>query len=164
MPAGHATLAKGFYGPAVAALAERPRLIGELKGLPGQEGRDDNPAELLAMLAGTGQAVLLPRPDIGPSAAAQRLNAALARRIVRLDGLHLPAVAASTRMGGGLVCRAVDLFLIERISAAGGALDPGVWAIELAPEFAVEDLNTLREQLQKVIQDRHQVWRSVGVI
>jgi SAM-dependent methyltransferase len=164
MPAGHATLAEGFYGPAVAALAERPHLVGELVGLPGQDGRDDNPAELLAMLAGTGQAVLLPRPDVGPGAAAQRLNAALARQIVRLDGLHLPAVAASARMGGGLICRAVDLFLIERISAAGGALDPGVWAIELAPELPVEDLNTLRERLQGVIHDRHKVWRSVGII
>lgn len=164
MPAGHASLAEAFYRPAVMALAERPHMVGELIGLPGQEGKNDNPAEVLAMLVGTGQAVLLPYPDLALTAPTQRLNATLARQMVRLDGLNQPAVATSGRMGGGLVCRAVELFLIERISAAGGALDPGVWAMELAPDLPVENLNTLREQLQQVIQDRHQVWRAAGLI
>ncbi len=164
MPAGHATLADGFYRPAVMALAERPHMVGELMGLPGQEGKNDNPAEVLAMLAGTAQAVLLARPGLPPTAATQRLNATLARQIVRLDSLNRAAVAASGRVGGGMVCRAVELFLIERISAAGGALDPGVWAIELAPQLPVEDLNRLRDELQQVIQDRHHVWRAVGLI
>jgi SAM-dependent methyltransferase len=164
MPAGHATLAEGFYRPAVQALAERPHAVGDLVGLPGQDGRNDNPAEVLAMLAGTSQAALLAHPGLAPAPATQRLNAVLARQIVRLDGLNRPAVMASGRMGGGLVCRAVELFLVERIAAAGGTLDPGVWAIELAPELPVEELNSLREMLQQVFSERHRIWRAVGLI
>lgn len=164
MPAGHASLGQGFYRPAVAALGEQPHRVGELIGLPGQEGDSDNPAEVLAMLAGTGQAALLARPGMAPSPEARRLNAALARQLVRLDGLNDPAVAASGRIGGGFVCRAVELFLIERITAAGGALDPGVWAMELAPDLPVDELNELRTLLQKVLAERQHVWQAVGVI
>ncbi|MBN8890236.1 MAG: class I SAM-dependent methyltransferase [Rhodospirillales bacterium] len=164
MPAGRATLGEGFYGPAVAALAFGPRQVGELMTLPGQTGSSDNPAELVAMLVGTGQAALLPWPDAAPSGGAMRLNAVLARQVVRLDGLNRTTVAASARMGGGLVCRAVELFLLERIAEAGGGLDPGGWALELAPDLPVEDLNVLRGQLQKVVEDRLPIWRSVGAI
>jgi len=39
-----------------------------------------------------------------------------------------------------------------------------VWALELAPDLPVEDLNVLRGQLQKVVEDRLPIWRSVGAI
>lgn len=164
MPAGRATLNAGFYVPLVAALSEQPHRVAELMTLPDQTGHNDNPAEVVAMLVGSGQAALLAHPGREPTAAVQRLNAALARQSVTVNGLNQSAVAASARIGGGMVCRAVELFLIERIAASGGVLDPGVWALELAPGLTPESLGQLRADLQRVLEDRQPIWRAMGLI
>lgn len=164
MPAGLATLAPAHYRPMVEALAQGPLPVGALAGLPGQAEGSVNPAETLAMLVGTGQAVLLARPDAAPADAARRLNAALARSKVRLDSLSAAAVGASARIGAGITCRSIELFLIDRIGAAGGVVDPGVWALELGPGLAAEGLAALSATFEKVLEDRLAIWQAAGLV
>lgn len=164
MPAGHAALEPDFYRPIVEALAQGPLPVASLFDLPGQVSRGANYAETLAMLAGTGQAVLLTRPEAPPGGAALRLNAALARDKVRLDTLSAPAVATSARIGAGMTCRAIELFLIDRIGAAGGLLDPGVWALELGPELPPEGHADLGAMFERVLEERLPIWQAAGLV
>jgi SAM-dependent methyltransferase len=164
MPAGLAELGEGYYGPVVRALGQGPRRVGELLLLPELDGRRDNPAELVGMMVGTLQAAIVPHPDAGPDARLTGFNAYMARVGVQLDQLNKAVVAASTRIGGGLPCRAVELFLIERIGATGGGVDPGIWAAELGPDLPPDEHARLRGLLITVLEERLPVWRHAGLV
>jgi SAM-dependent methyltransferase len=164
MPAGTATLGEAFYGPVVRALAAGPARVGDLLQLPELEGRRDNPAELTGMLLGTLQAAVVPSPQAGPEPRQMAFNSGIARHSVQLDQLGRAAVAASTRLGGGMACRAVELFLIERINATGGGIDPGIWATELGPDLPEEEHARLRSLLITVLEERLPVWRGAGLV
>jgi SAM-dependent methyltransferase len=162
--AGEATLNRDFYGRIVAALAERPHEVGALLQIGGAPPGGGNPAELIGILVGTGQAIYLPRPEGEPDARIARVNAALAHRLVQPEILANIAPLASARTGSGLVARVGELFLAERIGATGGAVDPAVWAAELGPDLPAEQLEMLRETLAKAMRERQTVWRHAGVL
>ncbi|HEY0421082.1 MAG TPA: class I SAM-dependent methyltransferase [Acetobacteraceae bacterium] len=164
MPAGEATLAEAFYRPVTEALAERPHSVEELLSLPALAGRSDNPVETVAMLVGTLQAALVARPDAVADVRLRRFNAVLARQNVQRERLNAPLVAASTRLGGGLPCRGVELFLLERIGATGGGVDPGIWAAELGHDLPPDEVTRLREVLINVLRERLPIWRNAGLV
>lgn len=164
MPAGLATLGEDCYGPVVRALGQGPARVGDLLRLPDLNGRADNPAELVGMMVGSLQAAVVPRPDAAADARLTAFNAHMARAGVQLDQLNKPMAAASTRIGGGLPCRAVELFLIERIGATGGGVDPGIWAAELGPELPPGEQARLRGLFITVLEERLPVWRHAGLV
>lgn len=164
MPAGLAALGEDYYGPVVQALGQGPAQVGDLLRLPDLAGRSDNPAELVGMMVGTMQAAIVPRPEAAADARLTAFNAHMARAGVQLDQLNKPMVAASTRIGGGLPCRAVELFLIERIGATGGGVDPGIWAAELGPELPPDEQARLRGLFITVLEERLPVWRYAGLV
>lgn len=103
LPAGSASLERRFYQPVVAALDEGPLQVGALLALGTREARRDNAAELVGMLIGTAQAMLVARPDAGLGEAAARLNDAIAARLVSGEQGRAGALA-SLRLGAGLRC------------------------------------------------------------
>ena len=164
MPAGLASLGEEYYGPVVRALGRGRARVDDLLRLPELDGRRDNPAELVGMMVGSLQAAVVPRPEAAADARLTAFNAYMARAGVQLDQLNKTMVAASTRIGGGLPCRAVELFLIERIGATGGGVDPGIWAAELGPELPPEEQARLRGLFITVLEERLPVWRHAGLV
>ena len=164
VPAGSGTLNPEFYGPVVRALAERPRRVADLLALPDLAGKRDNPSEMITMLAGTYRALIAQHLEQGASDRIRRYNAVIARRDVRLDGLNNPSAMASLRLGAGYPCRAVELFLVDRIGAAGGAIDPALLAAELDPSLSAQDSATLAGVFANVLRDRLDVWRAMGLV
>lgn len=162
--AGQAALGRGFYEPIVAALAEAPRSVGELLRIGGAAPGEGNPAELIGILVGTKQALYLPWPDAAPDAALARFNRALAYRIVDPERLEQTATMAGARSGGGIVARVGELFLLERLMATGGAVDPGVWAAEIGGNLPPEAFAQLRETFARALQERLPVWRHAGAV
>lgn len=164
VPAGEAALNEAFYAPIVQALADAPRRVADLLALPDLGGARQNPAELITMLAGTYRALIAPHLHAGADARIQRFNAVNARLDVRREGLNDTTAMASTRLGAGYPCRAVELFLVDRIAAAGGPIDPAILAAELDPSLAPEDLATLAGVLASVLRDRLAVWQNLGLV
>ncbi len=162
--AGQATLNRAYYEPIVNALAEGPRKVGELLQIGGMAPGEGNPAELIGILVGTGQAVYLPYPQAEPGARIARVNAVLARRMVRAGTLANQGPMASARTGAGFPSRLAELFLVERLNAAGGAIDPGVWAAELNPGMAEEEHKLLTGALGEALRERFALWRHAGAL
>jgi hypothetical protein len=162
--AGQATMQREFYNPIMEVLESGPRRIGELLSLPQLAGNTRNPVELMGMLVGSGQAKVLPFPELPPLPSAHRLNAVLARTSVDPATFNSKLTMVAPRTGGGFPCRGVELFLVDRINATGGAVDPGVWAAEVAPGRTAEELGELRTGLIKVMEDRLAIWRQIGAV
>lgn len=164
VPAGDATLAASFYGPIMAELEKGPRRVGELLSLPDITGSRRDPVEVVGMLIGTGQAAHLPFPGQDQTAAGARLNAVLARTQVTPANLNVRTTMVARRTGAGFPCRVVDLFLIERIAAAGGVVDPLLLAQQLSPGLPPDEMETLSQGLVSVMEERLAVWQAVGAI
>ena len=164
LPAGQATLNAPFYGTVVEALAGGPRAVGELVGLPGLDGAQRDPTELVAMLVGTGQAIMLPRPTALADARTRRFNRLVGQRAMQGGRIDAPAAVAVPRLGGGLGCRAVDVFLMDRMAEAGGAVDPDIWIAELGAATTAEDHARLRARLTELAQERAPLWRRLGML
>ncbi|MGI4745058.1 MAG: class I SAM-dependent methyltransferase [Janthinobacterium lividum] len=135
---GTANLAPDFFRPVVSALADGPRSVGDLLSTTGQSG---SAVDLVGLLVGSGQAVVVGRPDIeaDPDSGASRHNRAIAAHILRGD----PAQSglASIRLGAGLVCDPDTMVAAGRTAATGASRDSDAAA-----------------------QDRRQpIWRHAGI-
>ncbi len=161
---GQVTMNEAFYGAVVRKLAGGPCRLGELVSLPELDGHSRNPAELASMLIGSNQAEIVARPgeDAGP--AARRINGVSARRYVdRSLPLDTIAAVASARLGGGLRCSALELFLLDRIAAVGGWIDPAAWVAEFNPDMSPDDAAELRGVMIKLAENRRPAWRLSGL-
>ena len=160
LPAGQATLEQSFYKPVVAALGRAPLPVAELLSLSELEGRRDNPAELVGMLLGTGQAVLVARPGAAPERTAQRFNHTLAHALLRSGRSQTGAAMASFRLGAGLACVPVELLALDMV-AEQGEDDPTAWAVRagMAPDSATQ----FRPVSEALLEKRLPVWRLAGV-
>ncbi len=164
MPAGQASMNDGLYRPVVRALATRPHRVDELLALPEIEAGRANVPELVAMLAGSGQALLVARPDAPVSAAVQHFNAVAARRLVRTDNVGRGTAAASARLGAGMSCLGLELYLLSRIALVGGLLDPSVYAAELGSQIDEGGRERLRDAVARCIASHAGLWRMAGLI
>jgi Predicted methyltransferase regulatory domain/Methyltransferase domain len=127
VPAGNAAMERAFYEPMVMALAERPQRIGDLLSLPAVSGRQGTAAELVGMLVGTGQALLVANPEEAAGDAAQRLNDVIAQRL--LDGRQERAGALATaRLGAGMLCSTEEHVTAYCLRRFGPATEPEQWA------------------------------------
>jgi len=163
MPAGKAELDRGFYEPVVAALAKGPRRVSDLLALPGVTGKRDNPAELVGMLVGTGQAVTLARPEAGLGEEAARLNSRIAARILQ-NGDPPHGALASLRLGSGLRCGGNDTLATAMIGRFG--LDAPVerWAEALGLPPDGEERDRFLREAEETRERRGPVWRHAGII
>jgi hypothetical protein len=164
VPVGKLTMNQAFYGAVARTLGHGPARIVDLSALSDKPEGQRNPAELISMLIGSGQAELVARPGAGPGAAALRLNAVTARRFVDPARVGEPFAVASARLGAGLRCRGLELFLLDRIAAVGGWIDPAPWVAELAPGLDAEDAEKLRGTMIRVAEQRTPAWRLAGLI
>ncbi|MGH7102249.1 MAG: class I SAM-dependent methyltransferase [Acetobacteraceae bacterium] len=163
VPVGKATLKRESYGPVVEALAERPMTVAALSTLPGiAEGHPSAP-ELVAMLVGSGQAMLALRPEARPLPEMERFHAAAARRVRRFDRLDRPIALASHRLGGGLTGPGLELLVVSRL-LTDGAAEPACWARLIAPGLDDAGAEALGKDIARILDDRTQIWRLVGVV
>ncbi|WP_419729088.1 class I SAM-dependent methyltransferase [Lichenicola sp.] len=125
---GTATLTPEFFRPVVQALGEGPRRVGDLLSIAAAAGQGQGGVgraiDLVGMLVGSGQAMVVTRPEASvdsAGSAAGRLNRAIAGRITADEpgpsGETGQCGLASTRLGAGLAC-APDA-LVAAVQAAG---------------------------------------------
>lgn len=178
IPLGQATLNESFYAPALEALAQGPRTIGELFDLPEVRKSTANPREVLGMLTGSRQAVALPNtPDRGTIDTVRRYNKAHLAACAE-QGRAFCAIAAS----GSGSAHGVTLFemlayeaLVAGVPAEEEPLTQAIWTLlesrgdRIRKEGEVvedrdENIRTIREQMGSVLGSALPVWQRVGAI
>lgn len=177
VPGGRASLSRQAYEPVFAALAERPRTAGELAAIAGQAGTPTAPAEILAMLIASRQAVQVAFPEAGPHEPGRRWAAALARRFAfgePTGSLVLP----SPRLGNGLPCFAAELQVYAAL-VGGCAPEPGMVADWIVGEVTArgesvtaegrrlppdEARARIAETVKRVLDHGLAVWRRLAIV
>lgn len=177
VPGGKANLSRPAYEPVFAALAERPRTAGELAAIAAQAGTPTAPAEILAMLIASRQALYVANPDAGPEDPARRWGAALARRFAfgePTGSLVLP----SPRLANGLPAYAAELQVYAAM-VGGCAPEPGMVADWIVGEVAArgesvtvdgrtlppdEARGRVAETVKGVLDHRLGVWRRLAIV
>lgn len=177
VPGGKASLSRQAYEPVFAALAERPRTAGELAVIASQGGTATAPAEILAMLIASRQAVHVPFPEAAPAEAGRRWAAAVARRFAfgePTGSLVLP----SARLGNGLPAYAAELQVYAALVAgcapeAGMVADWIVGEVVARGESVTLDGKTLPPDEARarvavtvtgVLEHRLGVWRRLAIV
>ncbi len=101
MPGGNAALQPDFFRPAVQRLAHGNCRVDQLLDETASGG-GGSALDLVGLLVGSGQAMVVSRPEqAGPGAAASRLNRLLAARILGGETVQLAGLA-SVRLGAGM--------------------------------------------------------------
>jgi hypothetical protein len=162
VPAGQAALDRRFFGPVVAALAERPRRVGELLELPDLPRRD-NPAEIVGMLVGTDQALPVLAPPADPDQCAVALNQAAARRFVQPGNIGTSMALATSGTGSPLPCPMLDLFVAAQL-AHNPVPEPDGWAARFAAGRPETEKERLRLFIERLLAERAPIWRSLGAL
>jgi SAM-dependent methyltransferase len=122
---GTASLSPSYYEPVFDRLSQGPATIEELLALPDLVGRRDNPAELIGVLMGTNQAVLVPNPGAPMDRRCTALNAAsVAQRGGDIGetgiGFAVPA------LGGGFAIPGIAAIAVLNQQAALSDETPGL--------------------------------------
>jgi SAM-dependent methyltransferase len=164
MAQGKAALQREFYAAVMAALAAGPRSVGELLALPETMARRDNPAELLGILIGTGQAVPVLRPDAPPAPTADALNHILAGAFGTLAQRGTTLALASSRLGAGLPANAVDLFVHARVQQGEDDSSLDAWTASLGDGLEPAAKDQLRQLLKRTFNRRLPIFRAAGVL
>lgn len=161
-PAGAAEMAPEMAAPILAALAEGPLSLGELRRLP--QGRQPNAAELLVMLEATGTCLPVWNA-LAPGEAARRFNRAAAQAYAA-NGLGTARLAlASPGIGAGLPCSALELALATQPDiATPEPPDAATLAQRLLPELAADAVEPVCRAITETLVERLPVWRRFGVI
>jgi hypothetical protein len=157
--AGEAELDRDVFEPAVAALGDGPRTLGELLALKRRPGAR-NPAELLGMLVGTEQAVVVLGDPAPPPPAAVRLNRAAARLFPRAENLNATLGLATGGIGTGVPCQMLDLWVYGRL-ADGIEPDAAAWSRTLAEGRPEEERAGLEAFMRRTLEERVPVWRRL---
>jgi SAM-dependent methyltransferase len=161
-PAGEASLERGFFGPIVDALATAPRRVAELLAIP-ELARRDNPAEVVGMLVGSGQATRIIGPPLPPDAPIRRLNLAAARRFVRADNLSNSMALATSGTGAPLACPMLDLYVAAQLQDAAQP-DPAAWTADLGAQHPAEEQQRLQDFIERLLVERAPIWRQLGAL
>ena len=156
IPAGKVELSQAFYEPIAMAMADGPKRVLDLLRLDQAHGRKDNPAELLGILVGLGFAEPAVRAGAGAGASAMRFNQVVLRRLLRTDGSHRPAGAASLRMGTGMTVTLLELLVADQVRQGNSDIAHLATMLALPPEQYVT--------IDTAIKTRVPVLRAAGVI
>ncbi|HWY24153.1 MAG TPA: class I SAM-dependent methyltransferase [Nevskia sp.] len=162
-PAGRASLNRAFYGPITAALAAGPRRVGDLLALPTLEGRRDNPAELIGILAGLELAEPALRSGAAPAEQALRFNRVTTENLIRTENLGRPVGAASYALGTGAPCTLFDLYVLGRTQDGQGEERIEDWIRHIGSNLDDEGRGNLRDVLTKSLHVRLPILHAQGV-
>jgi hypothetical protein len=164
MTQGKAALQREFYAAVMEALAGGPRSVGELLALPETTARRDNPAELLGILVGTGQAIPVLRPEAPPEPTAAALNRTFGGAFGNLAQSGRVLALASSRLGAGLPANAVDLFVHERVQRGEDESRLDAWTASLGDGLEPAAKDQLRQLLGRTFSRRLPIFRAAGVL
>jgi hypothetical protein len=163
MAKGAAQLSREVYSPAVAALAEKPHEVGQLASLPSVAGKlARNPAEVLGILVGTGQALPVLRPGAPLSPEAKALNELIAAAFGSLKHRGATLALASTALGAGLPVNPVELFVHRRVTLGEDDRALESWLSHLGAGLETEARERLRALLCRVLS-RRAVFPAAGL-
>jgi SAM-dependent methyltransferase len=163
MPAGRAALNRAFYGPITEAMAAGPRRVGDLLELPNLEGRRDNPAELIGILAGLDIAEPVIRPGAEPTPQARRFNSIASANLGQTENLGRPVAAASHVLGTGAPCTLFDLYVMDRLQAGETEAQKEDWVREVGGRLDEEGRGRLRQVFDTALRVRMPILRAQGV-
>lgn len=178
VPLGEASLSERFYAPALDALREAPRTIGELIDLAEVAGSTVTPREVLGMLVGSRQARV-----ISNDVTAEGRTAAMRYNRVRLGAAEdeergvgfLAAAGTGSGHGVPLFGKLVYQALCDGIPAEAGALAEAVRKTLAIHGFNIrehgemlEDKDAagkiIAEQVAAVVAEEIPIWRRIGAI
>jgi SAM-dependent methyltransferase len=163
LAAGTVALARSFYEPVVAALDEGPQQIGALLARGATRPGADNPAGLVGALVGSGQAMLVARPDAGLGEAAARLNDVVAARLLGQQPGRAEALA-SLRLGAALRCSTEDHVTTALLRQFGVESMPDTWADHLGLSNGSAERATFMETADAARRRQTSVWQHAGII
>ena len=150
-----ARLSRDIYAPMIAALAGGPQSIGALLSLAGAKGKaPHNPAEILGVLVGAGQAMPVLRPGAPLSAQAKALNATIAAAFGRIERFGVRIALASTALGAGLPADSFDLFVQRRMDLGDDAEALDSWVGQHGAGLEPEPKEKLRAFLARALARR----------
>ncbi len=116
-PTGRASMSEGLYQPAFERLANGPATVADLLARAlrtSSAAAVDNPAELLAMLIGTGQALPIADATAIMDPACVRLNAAMFAEKMHASNVMQRVTLAVPALGGGYSLPGLAAFAVLR--------------------------------------------------
>ncbi len=160
---GAAQLSRDIYAPMVEALAKGPQPVGTLIALaPPTERAPPNPAEILAILIGGGQAVPVLRPGAPQSDEAKALNAMIAAAFGRPERRGARLALASTALGAGLPADSFDLFVQRRMDLGEDAKALDSWFGHFGANLEPEAREKAQIMLSRALS-RRAIFPSAGL-
>ena len=175
---GEAALNESFYGPALDALREAPRTVGELIDLPQADGSTVTPREVLGMLVGSRQAMVLANETTDESrASVVRYNKA--QLAACADAARAVCALAASGTGAGHTARLFEMLAYEALAAGApdqhAGLADAVWTLLQARgdrvrdngriiEDEAENRRLIEDQIRNVVAEALPIWRRVGAI
>jgi SAM-dependent methyltransferase len=155
MAKGAAQLSREVYAPAVASLGEKPQQVAKLASLaPLPEKLARNPAEVVGILVGTGQALPVLRPGAPLSPVAKALNELIAAAFGRLEQRGAMLALASTALGAGLPVSPIELFVHRRVTSGEDERALDSWVSDLGAGLDIEAKERLRVLLSRALSRR----------
>ena len=158
-PGRHGDADRGFYGAVMAGLARSSQPVGALVAAA---GGSDNPAEVVALLTGAGQAMVAGPAAPPVPATAHRFDAAAARLLVRPETLGDGAALAAPAWATGLPVPVIDLFLAELDRRGRREIAPSCWRRVARSDPASRAAITAR--LAGALERRLALWQDAGAL
>ncbi|HYM02314.1 MAG TPA: class I SAM-dependent methyltransferase [Stellaceae bacterium] len=177
---GEAKLTPQTYEPIFDALAEGPRVIGELLDLPAlrQVKSTITAVELAGILVGTDQAVPAREVDPTENVRARRFSAALADTLFR-DGVYRSPALASAVIGSALTLQPVEFLAGVELARTPDAPYPAIAEAVLARlarsgEGLTKDGKEVTQDAEMreafvndvaaTLSERAPLWRQLGIV
>jgi hypothetical protein len=121
-----------------------------------------NPAEVIGVLVGTGQALPVLRPGAPLSAEAKALNEVIAAAFGRLEHRGPALALASTALGAGLPASPIDLFVQRRLDLGEDDRALAAWVSDFGAKLDPEAAGRLRALLAGALS-RRAIFPAVGL-
>jgi hypothetical protein len=160
VPAGQAAMGDAFR-VYVDALKTGPKTRKELMVLVPERS---NPAEIAAMLVGTQQAQVVPRPGLRNAPSADRLNILLGSDVHGLVGLGSASGLASCALGAGLPVPRMTQYVCGRLLNGEDEGAAPQWCGELNVNVPEEKHALLRKAIDETLQQQVPILRSFGIL
>jgi SAM-dependent methyltransferase len=159
-----AQMAEDFYRPVFERLsASGPASLHEIFALPALRGRARNPAELLGVMLGTDQAILIPNPSAAMDERCARLNAVLLRAQFAAGQGASPIHFAVPATGTGMTLPNFEGMILHELINNPNETNPDDMAARLAIHQSPEQRAALAGKLRQFFADDVPFLRHLGL-
>lgn len=160
VPAGNAEVGEGLKALMAEAL-QGPVTVGALMARhPGVS----NPAELVAVLVGSGQAQIAAPTAAAHPPAADRLNRHLGGRVRNLLGHRGHSGLACPSLGTGILAPKIVQFIAGRLLAGEREDAAPAWAVELSTGLDEAGRQDVSELIDRALGARLPLLRAMGIV